>query len=109
MHVSTLEGILGADAGEPPTLDFSSIAPGASAFAKIGLEVEDLGIAAFNGRVADLTPSSRAKLAQVVSVDARHAGWLRGLEGARPAPQAVDSGIGSAAVKAAITKTGVVS
>ena len=63
---------------------------------------------AYNGQVANLTPRARAESARVVSVDARHAAWVRAIAGREPAAQAVDTGRPAAEVARALDDTGFV-
>ena len=70
--------------------------------------IEDLAVDAFNGQVANLTPRARAESARVVSVNARHAAWVRAVQGREPAPEAVEPGRPAAEVARALDATGIV-
>ena len=70
--------------------------------------LEDLGVAALDGQAANLTKPSLAAVATIVSVEARHAAWIRDLLGELPAPTAANPAEGAARVLAAIRRTGFV-
>ena len=69
---------------------------------------EDLGLAAYNGAATSLTADTLADAARIVSVEARHAAWIRDLAGELPAPRAADRAISAREAKAAIDRTGFV-
>jgi Ferritin-like domain len=68
--------------------------------------LEDLGVAALDGQAASLTKLSLASVATIVSVEARHAAWIRDLLGELPAPSASNPAQTAAQVRAAIRRTG---
>ena len=108
VHVDTLTALLGANAQSPPALVFGDATTDPDAFARAAAGLEDLAVDAFNGQVANLTPRVRAESARVVSVDARHAAWVRTVAGRPPAPEAVDPGRPAADVARALEATGFV-
>ena len=106
VHVRTIEAL--APSGHPPpAVDFGDVAADPDAFARTAIRLENITIQAYNGQVANLTPKPRAEWARVISVDARHAGWLRGIVGERPAGQAVDAGATEEETRAALTSLGI--
>lgn len=107
VHVETIQTMLGATAGDAPAFDFGTATTDAAAFGKLAIRLENIAIQSFNGQIANLTPAARAELARIVSVDARHAGWMRGIVGERPAGQAVDAGASAAETQAALTSIGI--
>jgi ferritin-like protein len=92
-HVRYLERALGPAAPAPPRFQFGSIAKSPSRFAAAAIEVEELAVAAYNGQGTNLSPAALARAARIVSVEARHAGWLRDVAGVPPAPHPVDDAI----------------
>ena len=108
VHVDTLRALLGANAKDPPPLDFGDATGSPTAFADAAAGVEDLSVDAFNGQVVNLTPRARAEAARVVSVDARHAGWVRTVAGKEPAADAVDPGRTAVEVARSLEDTGFV-
>jgi hypothetical protein len=68
--------------------------------------LEDLGLSAYNGAAPSLTADTLADAARIISVEARHAAWIRDIAGEVPAPHAVDDGISARAARAAVERTG---
>ena len=54
--------------------------------------LEDAGVLAYNGEASNLTRKSLAAAAEIVSVEGRHAAWIRDIVGVPPAPRAADPG-----------------
>ena len=55
-----------------------------SGFARTAIELEELGLAAYNGAATSLTPEALADASRIVSVEARHAAWIRDIVGQEP-------------------------
>ena len=49
------------------------------------MKLEDLAVATYNGQAVNLTPASLKAAARIVSVEARHAAWIRSIVGEVPA------------------------
>jgi hypothetical protein len=107
-HVEALVAILGADAADEPELDFGDATSSPEAFFRAAVGLEDLGVAAYNGQAANLTPRALATTAGIASVDARHAAWIRSLAGRVPAAKPVDAGRPAGEIEAAVAATGFV-
>ncbi len=75
---------------------------------RTAIRLEELGLAAYNGAAASLTPEALADASRIVSVEARHAAWIRDLAGKNPAPRAADRPISAAQAQKAIARTGFV-
>jgi hypothetical protein len=75
-------------------------------FAKTAIELEDVGLSAYNGAATGLTPATLADAARIVSVEARHISWIRDIVGEIPAPRATDRAISAAQAQAALKRTG---
>lgn len=108
VHVDTLRTLLGANAEDPPAFTFGSATREASEFSAAAGRIEDLSVAAYNGQAANLTPRARAQSARVASVDARHAAWVRTIEGLEPAAEPIDAGRTADQVTATLVDAGFV-
>jgi Ferritin-like domain len=107
-HVAALEHALGPKARKRPTLHFGAATRNRQKFLAAAIELEDLGVAAYNGQAANLTPGTLVTAAEIVSVEARHAGWIRALAGKLPAVGPTDQPLTSGQTMAALAKTGFV-
>lgn len=107
-HVEALLALLGPDAAGEPELDFGDATSDPDEFLRAAVGLEDLGVDAYNGQAANLSPRARATTAGIVSVDARHAAWIRSLAGETPAAEPVDAGRPAAAIEADVAATGFV-
>ena len=107
-HAAHIRKALGAGAPKPKSFDFGKTNATAEGFAKTAIELEELGLAAYNGAATSLTADALADASRIVSVEARHASWIRDIVGKNPAPRAVDKPISAAAAQAAIAQTGFV-
>jgi len=68
--------------------------------------LEDTGVAAYNGQATNLTRGALAIAAKIVSVEGRHAAWIRTIAGKSPAADATDPALTEAQALAALRKTG---
>jgi rubrerythrin len=91
-HVAFLRDALGRGARAKPRFDFGATTRDEAAFARTAVTLEDIAVAAYNGQAANVTPSTLAAALRIVSVEARHAAWIRDLAGMSPAPRAADPG-----------------
>ncbi|HEX5250956.1 MAG TPA: ferritin-like domain-containing protein [Gaiellales bacterium] len=107
-HVAFLRQTLGSRAEPAPAFDFGDAVTDPDRFAVAARVLEDLGVAALDGQAGNLTKPSLAAVATIVSVEARHAAWIRDLLGEPPAPTAANPSEGAARVMAAIRRTGYV-
>jgi ferritin-like protein len=89
-HLAVLKGALGTKAGPRPKFDFGSAVRDADDFMQTAIKLEDIAIAGYNGQATNLTAGTLAAAAKIVSVEARHASWVRTLAGEVAAPDAVD-------------------
>jgi hypothetical protein len=106
-HLALIKKALGGAAAAEPKHDFSAATASNEAFAKIAAQLEDLAVAAYNGQAANLPPEAFAAAARIVSVEARHAAWVRSIVGRDPAPQATDKPKTEAQVRAGLKQLGV--
>lgn len=101
-HAAFIRTALGAKAGKTPRFGFGDAVRTPKRFAATAVALEDLGVAAYNAQAPNLTPGALAAAGRIVSVEARHAAWIRDLTGQNPAPRAADLPMAAAAVTAAL-------
>jgi hypothetical protein len=106
-HVALLRSALGGQARTKPTLDFDDTLRSSDSFVRSAMILEDTGVAAYNGQAANLTKEALLPALRLVSVEGRHAAWIRDLAGEDPAPFAADTGLSAAAVTATLRKAGL--
>lgn len=90
-HVKALKGVLGRDAISKPSFNFRGVTESAGAFRRTAVAFEDLSVAAYAGQAPriEATPYLVAALG-ILSVEARHAAWIRRLANRQPAARAFD-------------------
>ena len=89
-HLVAIQKALGALAGPKPTFRFGAKTKSSDAFVRTTIDLEDIAVAGYNGQATNLTRSTLAAAAEIVSVEARHAAWIRALAGEVAAPDPVD-------------------
>ena len=87
-HVAFLRKALGGKARKAPQLDFGDDTASPERFTAAALKLEDLAVAGYNAQAPALTKPALASAAKIVSVEARHAAWIRAIAGVIPAPDA---------------------
>jgi rubrerythrin len=92
-HLAAVKSALGSTAGPKPSFDFGAAVQAPGAFKQAAIKLEDLAISGYNGQATNLTSATLAAAAKIVSVEARHASWVRTLSGLVAAPEAVDKPI----------------
>jgi hypothetical protein len=97
---------LGGDARAEPSTDFGEATADPDAFGAAAVTLEDVAVAAYNGQAANLTKDALRAAATIISVDARHAAWIRSIVGQPPAAQAVDEPLSAEEAVARIDATG---
>lgn len=112
-HVAFLRQALGSAAVKKPKFNFKNTTTNSDAFVKTAIALEDTGVKAYLGQVANIkTPSILAAAGTIVTVEARHAAWIREIAGnsARPlpAPAAFDAGASKRKILAAVKATGFI-
>jgi truncated hemoglobin YjbI len=110
-HVAFLEQALGSAApkAQPFTADVGALADDAKRFVRTAAALEDAVVAAYNGQAANLRPETLAKAATIVSVEARHAAWIRDIGGLPPAEATTDEPLTSDGVRDALRRVGLLS
>ena len=90
-HLAFLKKALGSKADPKPTFDFGDRVESQDKFAATAAELEDLAVATYNGQATNISRATLAQAAKIVSVEARHAAWIRSIVGEPPAPDATDT------------------
>lgn len=107
-HVALLEERLGTATATRPTFDFGDAVTDANRFARTARGLEELGVAAYIGQGANLTPRMVVPVSRITSVEARHAAWIADFLGRNPAPRAADKAKTARQVEADVRRTGFV-
>ena len=116
-HVEFLQEALGSRAISRPTFDFMDTTSNPDKFRATSIILEDTGVSAYNGQGPRLTKPTLAVAGTIVSVEARHAAWIRRIvgspdyqAGARsyPAPASLDPALTKAQVESAVAATGFI-
>jgi rubrerythrin len=105
-HVAFLRQTLGTAADPAPSHEFGDKTKGADTFTAAAVLLEDLTVATYNGQAVNLTPASLKAAARIVSVEARHAAWIRSIVGTVPSTEASDPALKEAATRARLTDFG---
>jgi hypothetical protein len=101
-HVAFLKKALGSGARKRPRLVFGKATTDPAVFVPAAVRLEDTSVAAYNGQATNLTTSALAAAAKIVSVEARHAAWIRAIAGELPAPDPTDAPKSASEVLAAL-------
>ncbi len=106
-HRRLVQRVLGAKAVAQPRFEFGARTGSAKAFTATAIMLEDLAVATYNGQAANLTRGALAAAATIVSVEARHAAWIRAISGQVAAPDAVDKPISAARAAQGLKQIGL--
>jgi Ferritin-like domain len=104
-HAALLRKALGSAARTAPKLDFGE---DAQRFTAAAIKLEDLWVAALNAQGPSLTKAALTQAARIVSVEARHAAWIRAIGGQVPAPEATEPTASAQQVAGALKASGYV-
>jgi rubrerythrin len=108
-HVTFLRNALGSAAIRKPAFDFGSAVTDEATFAKTAQILEDTGVSAYLGQVANIAQAAVLSAAgTIATVEARHAAWIRQINGATPAPADFDRPKSEAAILKAVGATGFI-
>jgi Ferritin-like domain len=108
-HVAFLKGALGTAAVMKPTFDFKGTTTDEAKFKATAQVLEDTGVAAYLGQVGNIkTPKIVLAAASILPVEARHAGWIRSINGVSGAPRAFEAAKTKAQILAAVKGTGFI-
>jgi rubrerythrin len=89
-HVAFIKSALGSGAQSKPQFDFGSTTSDPGAFADRAAALEDLAVAAYAGQAGNLSKPVLRSAATLISVEARHAAWIRSIVGRPPANEPTD-------------------
>ena len=103
-HVALLRQALGRRARPRPTFRFDQVLRSPDDFVRSAMILEDAGVAAYNGQAANLTKAALLPALRMVSVEGRHAAWIRDIAGEDPAPFAADPGVPPSVVLSTLRK-----
>lgn len=76
-HVEALQAALGDAAIEKPAFNFGETVTDVEQFTATSVVLEDTGVVAYNGQGPRLRRRTLPAAASIVSVEARHAAWIR--------------------------------
>jgi Ferritin-like domain len=107
-HVELIRDALGSKARPAPRFAFGEAVTSPARFARAASELEELAVAAYNGQAGNLSKPALQAAARIVSVDARHAAWIRAIRGRPPASQATDQAKTRRQVLVQVDRTGFV-
>jgi hypothetical protein len=105
-HVSFLRGRLGGRAESRRTYDFGDATSDVGTFGSTARMLEETAVAAYVGQGANVTRRLMSELAQLCSVEGRHAAWIADVLDRSPAPRAADRAKTPRDVVAVIERTG---
>jgi hypothetical protein len=106
-HLAVVEGALGDDLPAEPTFDFGDHLADGPAFAAAAAKLEDAAVGAYNGQAGNVSKKVFTVAARIVSVEARHAAWVRSIEDRDPAPDATDKPMTAQQVRDELRALGV--
>ena len=107
-HVTFLKGALGSKAVKSPKFDFGD-ATSAAKFAATAQVLEDTGVSAYLGQVKNIkVPGTLQAAGTIATVEARHAAWIRFINGDLPAPADFDKPKSEKAILKAVGATGFI-
>jgi hypothetical protein len=108
-HVDFLKGALGAKAIKSPRFDFGDAVSDPAKFAATAQVLEDTGVSAYLGQVGNIfVKGTLAAAATITTVEARHAGWIRSINGVVGAPSSFDKRRSERATLKAVGATGFI-
>ena len=108
-HVSFLRGALGSKAIKKPKFDFKDTVTDRAKFAATAQVLEDTGVMAYLGQVKNIfVPGTLAAAGTIATVEARHAAWIRFINGETPAPATFDKRKSERAILKAVGDTGFI-
>jgi hypothetical protein len=107
-HVAYLTKRLGSQARPRPSSDFGDALSSPARFRDAAVELEELALAGYIGQGPHLPRATVARVATLVSVEARQAAWIRDIAGVSPAPRAADPARPADDAVAALRKRGYV-
>lgn len=106
-HLRFLKRLLTRKADPKPDFDFGEATGRPDTFVVAATKIEDLAVGAYNGAGSNVSPEVLAEAAKIVSVEARHAAWIRSIVDELPAPDATDEALSADEVLERLSRLGV--
>lgn len=104
IHVRTLRSVLKGKARQKPRFDFGNATNNQRSALALAQVLEDTGVTAYLGQATRIKqPAVLAAAGTIVTIEARHAAFIRELNGNSFAPRAFDRPVRGSAIKRAIT------
>ena len=108
-HVAFLKAALGKAAVKKPTFDFKGTTANAAKFRATAQVLEDTGVFAYLGQVGNIKSKQiLAAAGSILPIEARHAGWIRDINGVAGAPTAFQGAKTKNQILAAVKGTGFI-
>ncbi|MBA3366708.1 MAG: ferritin-like domain-containing protein [Actinobacteria bacterium] len=108
-HVAFLKKALGGSAVKKPKFNFKGTTANPTKFLRTARVLEDTGVQAYSGAGPSIkTKSIAAAAISILTVEARHAAWVRDVLGIPPAPAAFDAPKSKGQILAAVKGTGFI-
>jgi hypothetical protein len=108
-HVAFLKGALGGAAVKKPKFNFKGTTTDEAKFKKTAQVLEDTGVAAYLGQVGNIKSKKiLAAAGSILPIEARHAGWIRNINGVPGAPKAFETPKTKGQILAAVKGTGFI-
>ena len=105
-HVKALRAALGRNAVKRPRFNFRGTTEDVDAFVATATVLEDTGVSAYQGQAPLIRDDKILAAALAIhSVEARHAAWIRDINGDAPAPDAFDPALTKRQVLRAVAGT----
>lgn len=89
-HAKRLASALGGAADPEPRFGLDDATADLDAFLSAAVALEDAVVGGYYGQAPNLTPDALRAAAPIVSVEARHASWIRDFAGELPAPHGTE-------------------
>ncbi len=108
-HVAFLKGALGKAAVPKPKFNFKDTTTNEAKFKATAQVLEDTGVAAYLGQVGLIKSKKILGAAgSILPIEARHAGWIRNINGVPGAPKAFEIAKTKKQILAAVKATGFI-
>jgi rubrerythrin len=108
-HVRTLKSVLGAQAVAKPRFNFRGTTSDQRSFQATAQTLEETGVRAYLGQAPNIDSDGLlAAAGTILTVEARHAAWIRHIRGESPAPQAFDKPATKRQILRAVKGTGFI-
>jgi hypothetical protein len=105
-HVAALTDVLGGAAERAPRMQFGRTTRDPDEFSRAARELEDLAAQSYGVEALALSGRALREVLRIISVESRHAAWIRDLRGEDPAPDAVEPGASGEEARATLDRMG---